>query len=469
MTRRHDLAESDGAASTIAAGVPCDIAGHQSAGVPRGRRRGPGWSSSSGQRASAQPSPDGPYGALAAQPDANGLLLPEGFTSRVMARSGEPVGGHGLRVAGLPGRRGDVPAPTTAAGIHVVNSEIPVEGDGGGSAIQYDADGDIATPTGSSAAPRRTAPAGPRRGAPGSPARRSTRARSGSATRPRRAAARALPAMGPFHHEAAAVDPDGERVYLTEDEPDGAFYRFTPDAYPDLSAGLARGRLGRRRRRGHLARGARPVGGGEPTALQVPEATAFNGGEGFWYADGIVYFTTKGDNQVRRSTPPPTPSSRLRRHRPAAGRRQHHRRAGLRRPLRRRGRRRHAAGRHHRRGRRRPVRPGRRRAPARPTRRPSEITGPVFSPDGTRLYFSSQRGGDPQTGDHLRGHRPVPRHAAEEPAHDHDRGRGEQHHASASRPRPTTTRAAAHPPSRSASRSGSRVVAGAVAIRRRRT
>ena len=29
---------------------------------------------------------------------------------------------------------------------------------------------------------------------------------------------------------------------------------------------------------------------------------------------------------------------------------------------------------------------------------PSEITGPVFSPDGSRLYFSSQRGGNPQTG-----------------------------------------------------------------------
>jgi secreted PhoX family phosphatase len=29
---------------------------------------------------------------------------------------------------------------------------------------------------------------------------------------------------------------------------------------------------------------------------------------------------------------------------------------------------------------------------------PSEVTGPVFSPDGTRLYFSSQRGGNPQTG-----------------------------------------------------------------------
>ncbi len=29
---------------------------------------------------------------------------------------------------------------------------------------------------------------------------------------------------------------------------------------------------------------------------------------------------------------------------------------------------------------------------------PSEVTGPVFSPDGTRLYFSSQRGGNRQTG-----------------------------------------------------------------------
>ena len=50
--------------------------------------------------------------------------------------------------------------------------------------------------------------------------------------------AEARPALGAFPHEAVAVDPDGERLYLTEDRPDGRFYRFTPDAYPDLSAGL---------------------------------------------------------------------------------------------------------------------------------------------------------------------------------------------------------------------------------------
>jgi hypothetical protein len=36
--------------------------------------------------------------------------------------------------------------------------------------------------------------------------------------------------------------------------------------------------------------------------------------------------------------------------------------------------------------------------PLPPEAAPSEITGPVFSPDGGTLLFSSQRGGDPQTG-----------------------------------------------------------------------
>jgi secreted PhoX family phosphatase len=48
--------------------------------------------------------------------------------------------------------------------------------------------------------------------------------------------------MGVFKHEAVAVDPVGRHVYLTEDEGDGGFYRFTPSAYPDLKSG----RLGSR-------------------------------------------------------------------------------------------------------------------------------------------------------------------------------------------------------------------------------
>ena len=46
------------------------------------------------------------------------------------------------------------------------------------------------------------------------------------------------PAMGTFKHEAAAVDPNGRRIYLTEDLMDGCLYRFTPTRWRDLSEGL---------------------------------------------------------------------------------------------------------------------------------------------------------------------------------------------------------------------------------------
>jgi hypothetical protein len=49
--------------------------------------------------------------------------------------------------------------------------------------------------------------------------------------------AKPLEAMGRFYHEAAAVDADTGIVYLTEDRPDGLFYRFIPTQAGNLSAG----------------------------------------------------------------------------------------------------------------------------------------------------------------------------------------------------------------------------------------
>jgi Bacterial protein of unknown function (DUF839) len=37
---------------------------------------------------------------------------------------------------------------------------------------------------------------------------------------------------------------------------------------------------------------------GKTTRTQVPEATKFDGGEGLWHHEGIIYFTTKGDKKV---------------------------------------------------------------------------------------------------------------------------------------------------------------------------
>jgi secreted PhoX family phosphatase len=113
------------------------------------------------------------------------------------------------------------------------------------------------------------------------------------------------PALGQFCHEAAAVDPVRMQIYLTEDAPNGRFYRFTP-AELDSSGrpSLQAGRLEVARVEGALEGRVSwlpiddPSGALLPTRLQVETSTPFNGGEGIWYHAGVLYFATKGDSRV---------------------------------------------------------------------------------------------------------------------------------------------------------------------------
>ena len=125
------------------------------------------------------------------------------------------------------------------------------------------------------------------------------------------------PEMGAFTHEAAAVDPVNRHIYLTEDIPDGNLYRFIPDHYPansraDLASGIlevaiVKGNNPHETRSVTWIKIPHPVpqlivnsdgSTPPPTRMQVQEAEKFIGGEGCWYYQGIVYFTTKGDNRV---------------------------------------------------------------------------------------------------------------------------------------------------------------------------
>jgi secreted PhoX family phosphatase len=106
------------------------------------------------------------------------------------------------------------------------------------------------------------------------------------------------PAMGTFKHEAAAVDPRGKRVYLTEDLMDGGVYRFTPTRWHDLSEGLLEiATVG--------AGGAvtwsevpDPAARRASTRDQVRGSTRFARAEGIWHDDGVVYISTTGDHRV---------------------------------------------------------------------------------------------------------------------------------------------------------------------------
>jgi secreted PhoX family phosphatase len=241
-----------------------------------------------------------PYGPLGA-PDGNGIGLPKGFRSRIVAVSREPVGGTDYRWHYAPDGGACFAVPDgDGAYVYVSNSETVGAEGGGVSAIRFAPDGEIVDayrilrdtnincaggPT-----PWNTWLSGEE--IPGG------RIWECDPFRPSQGTPRA--ALGLYSHEAAAVDPDAEQVYLTEDQPGGRLYRFTPRAYPDLASGT----LEVAKVEGDPRTGADVTwitvseGNTGATAPRPSGSTAFNGGEGIWWHNGAVYFTTKGDNRV---------------------------------------------------------------------------------------------------------------------------------------------------------------------------
>jgi secreted PhoX family phosphatase len=248
--------------------------------------------------AGAQCTATGPYGPLGAE-DARRLRLPAGFSSRVVARAWSRVSGTGYTWPMYPD--GGATFPLAGGGwVYVANSEVPLAL-GGASSISFDAAGTI---TGARRILRGTST-----NCAGGPTPWGTWLSCEEvdrgyvfecdvlADRPTR-----RPALGRFKHEAAAVDGARRVVYLSEDESDGCFYRFRYPTAGDLSSGTL-----------EVAQVATPDGGAvtwlpvpDPTGAstrtrnQVAGATRFRGGEGLWYADDVVHLTTKGDNRVWR-------------------------------------------------------------------------------------------------------------------------------------------------------------------------
>ncbi|GAB3645459.1 alkaline phosphatase PhoX [Streptomyces sparsus] len=250
------------------------------------------WQSAASVALAAQPGA-GPYGPLLA-PDANGVALPQGFTSRVVARSTRPVGGilwHGAPDGGACFADGD-------GWIYVSNCELPLIG--GASAIRFRADGSVDRAYRILSGTTLNCAGGATPWQTWLSCEETFRGRVFETDPFGRRSAVAHPAMGRFKHEAAACDPDRRVIYLTEDESDGCFYRYTPDTWGEL----ARGRLDVLCETAgggvEWQRVPDPSGPlfGRQTRHQVSAARHFDGGEGCHYQDGVAYFTTKGDNRV---------------------------------------------------------------------------------------------------------------------------------------------------------------------------
>ncbi|MEU9998399.1 alkaline phosphatase PhoX [Streptomyces sp. NPDC050848] len=244
--------------------------------------------------APAQPGA-GPYGALGSA-DANGILLPSGFSSRVIARSGQTVPGTSYTWHNAPD--GGACFVDGSGWIYVSNSEI--NPGGGASAVKFSSTGAV-TGAYRILSNTRTNCAGGK--TPWNTWLSCEEVSLGYVyeTDPYgvNAAVRRA-AMGRFKHEAAAADPVRKVVYLTEDESSGCFYRFIPTTWGNLSAGTLQVLVAGTATSGSFTWQNVPDPDGSPTATrsQVSGSKKFNGGEGCHYANDTVWFTTKGDNRL---------------------------------------------------------------------------------------------------------------------------------------------------------------------------
>ena len=243
-----------------------------------------------------------PYGDLATEPDENGLLLPEGFTSRIVAVGGEAVAGTGYTWHAFPD--GAATFPTDDGGwIYTCNSEVTAAfapDQGGVSAIRFDADGEVVDAYRIRKGSTSNCAGGPTPWGTWMSCEEplDKRGRLWECDPTGKEDAVAHEAMGLWNREAAAVDPEAKVVYMTEDDPAGLLYRFTPTAYPDLSEGTVDAAVVSDDGAVTWAEVPDPSAGSKQTKNQVEEATTFNGGEGIWYDRGSIYFTSKGDNKV---------------------------------------------------------------------------------------------------------------------------------------------------------------------------
>lgn len=234
-------------------------------------------------------------------PDHNGVRLPAGFTSRIVAYSGQNLFGYTWHAAPDGGATFTSPE---GGWVYVSNSELENQA-GGVGALRFNARGELVDAYSILSQTSRNCAGGHTPWQTWLSCEETDNGQVWECDPFGHKPAQVRNSLGLFKHEAVAVDTRDKRLYLTEDQSNGCFYRYTARSFdvagnPNLDDGVLEvaevidGSDGAVRWHALTDPSATTM----PTRRQVPTRTVFDGGEGIWYHQGIVYFTTKGDDRV---------------------------------------------------------------------------------------------------------------------------------------------------------------------------
>ena len=244
------------------------------------------------------------------KPDSNGIMLPEGFSVKIVAKSGKrPITGKEFLWHDAPDG-GATFEKKNDGWIYVSNSERFF---GGVSALEFNSKGDLIDAYSICKGTHMNCAGGTVEGMKWLTCEETSTGQVYECDPSGKNDSKVLPALGRFKHEAVAEDFLHKHLYLTEDTPDGGFYRFIPDGLTkDGKINFSSGKLQIAVLNGDSQEGKvewKNIKDPNPPIwqillkinelrYQVKDSAKFNGGEGIAYYEGKIYFATKGDNKI---------------------------------------------------------------------------------------------------------------------------------------------------------------------------